>query len=245
MKARVCFVYVSVAVTLLCGSVMRGADGDSCVWKFDGSVDKDGVPSPWRLVIGSGHPQVAVKDDERGARKGVLWIEADRASYFLARDDQGFDPGQFPILEWSWEGIKLPTGGDVRKSSLLPWADNRNDQALQLLVRFKNGNVISYMWDSTAPVGTEVKENNPFANIMSVVVESGEGRLGQWLSYERNIKKDYRRLFNDEAPVVSGIAVQTNANHTRSQSEGYFDSIMARKAGDAGEGPGGSGAAAK
>ncbi len=192
---------------------------------YDGPADARGVPAPWQWKLSAGKAEVAVKarPEEPGALD--LWFRGRQASFFLARTDREFGVAEYPTVAWCWKAVTLPTGGDVRKSSLLPFADNRNDQVLQLLVTFDTKEVISYLWDSTAPVGTEVKEQNPFASIMAVVVESGGERLGQWRSYRRDLRDDYRRLFKGRARSVIGIAVQSNANHTRSESEGYFGPV--------------------
>jgi hypothetical protein len=202
---------------------------DQLVYAFDGEVDEKGIPAPWQLKVSSGEAQIAVQAHPEAAEQRVLWVKAEKASFFLARSDCEFDPAEYPVLEWSWKAVTLPRGGDIRKSSLNPFAENKNDQALQLLVTFDNGDVISYMWDSTAPAGTEVKERNLWANIMAVVIDSGAEHTGKWRSYTRNIADDYRRLHGGSARTVKAIAVQTNANHTSSQSEGYFGPIVLGK----------------
>lgn len=191
---------------------------------FDGVLNEQSVPSPWRLVVSSGKAELAVRNilAVSNIPEAALHVRTSRASYFLARDDQPFDFDSATEISWSWRADTLPTGGDIRKSSLLPFADNRNDQALQLLVTFDDKRVISYVWDTTAPEGTEVKEQNPFANIMAVVVESGPDNLGAPRAYRRKLGADYGRLHGGLARRVIAVAVQTNSNHTRSEAEGYF-----------------------
>jgi hypothetical protein len=219
----------ALQLPLFVRAVAARAD-DRIMYEFNGKVGEKGVPTPWKLKTSTGEAWLAVERPEgSGAPELALRVKSDKASFFLAHSGRQFDPADYPVLEWSWKGVTLPTGGDVRKSSLLPFADNRNDQALQLLVTFDGGNVISYVWDSTAPVETEVKESNPFVNIMSVVVESGEKHLGEWRSYRRNVKDDYRRLHKGELRPIKAIAVQTNSNHTASKAEGFFGPIEFKK----------------
>lgn len=198
---------------------------EGLLFAFDGAIDSTGLPAPWQLKCSTGKAQLAVQSHDEIPEVQVLWVKADKASFFLARTDREFAAGDFPMVEWSWKAVTLPTGGDVRKSSLNPFAENKNDQALQLVVTFDNGDAISYLWDTTAPLGTEVKEANPFVNLMSVVVESGTDQLGTWRSYRRDVAEDYRRLHGGKATVIKAVAVQTNANHTRSVSEGHFGQI--------------------
>jgi Protein of unknown function (DUF3047) len=195
------------------------------VFAFDGSVDARGVPAPWRLMVSTGKAEVAVQPRKDVPGEPALSVRAVGASFFLVRTDRPFELDERTTIAWSWKATALPTGGDIRKSSLLPFADNRNDQVLQLLVTFGDDKVISYVWDTTAPAGTEVREQNPFANIMAVVVESGPANLGAWRSYRRTLADDHRRLFGSVPRAVKAVAVQTNANHTRSNAEGLFGRI--------------------
>ena len=237
---RTALIIVLLVVVLVAAYLLRGTNPkeekgqtpevpERVVYTFDGEQDDRGVPSPWQLKVSSGKARFAVRPPSETEKDEVLWVGADKASFFLARADRTFDRAEFPQVSWSWKATLLPLGGDVRKSSLSPFAENKNDQALQLLVTFDNDQVISYMWDTTARVGTEVREQNPFVSIMAVVVESGEEHLGKWRSYRRNLADDYRRLHDGTARSVKGIAVQTNANHTRSRSEGYFGPITFAK----------------
>lgn len=228
-SALLCLVTVACTFNSLHAFDPETGSGDALTWKFDGSPSQEGFPLPWKLKVGSGKSQIEVRRESAIPGQSLLWLRAEKSSFFLGRDDQQFSPVEFPVITWSWKAIILPKGGDVRKSSLLPFADNRNDQALQLLVTFESRDVISYLWDTTAPEGTDIKENNPFVNIMSVVVQSGPSRLKEWISYRRNIREDYRRLFKREPGKVIGIAVQTNSNHTRSVSEGVFGPVSVGK----------------
>ncbi len=124
--------------------------------------------------------------------------------------------------------LKLPAGGDVREAA-------RDDQAAQVYVIFPRwpsprtaSEVIGYVWDSHAPVGTRIK--SPRAdNVRIVVVESGGGRLNEWRAYERNVAADYAALFGRQPPRVGKLAVMIDSNDTRGEAEALFgDLIFAR-----------------
>src|SRR5207244_8540173 len=88
--------------------------------------------------------------------------------------------------------------------------------------------VLGYIWDSRAPVGTRIK--SPRAdNVRIVVVESGGARLNEWRTYERNVAADYAALFGRQPPRVGKLAVMIDSNDTRGEAEALFgDLILAR-----------------
>jgi len=53
---------------------------------------------------------------------------------------------------------------------------------------------------------------------MMIVVESGEAKINQWVSEERNVFEDYKRAFGKEPPMASGVAIMTNTNNARGES---------------------------
>ena len=196
---------------------------EEVVFDFVGEADKSGIPAPWALTTSSGKPAIEVTKDDAGK---VLHVESSKASFFLANSSREVDPLRFQTLCWRWKGVTLPTGGDVRTSGELFFSSkNKNDQALQVIVTFKNKRMLSYVWDTTAPEGTELKESNFRFNIQTIVVQSGEKDLGKWLSYKRDIVDDYRRRHGGNPPAIVAITVQSNCNHTSSKAEGFVGPI--------------------
>jgi hypothetical protein len=129
-------------------------------------------------------------------------------------------------MEWSWKVTEIPEKGDARRK-------NTNDQALQILAAFENRKVISYIWDSNAPEGTVMDESVgwPFSvRIKVVVVRSGNADQSKWVVERRNIYEDYRTLFREETPRLSGVRIQTNTQYTRDSAEGFVGNIIFSKA---------------
>jgi hypothetical protein len=126
------------------------------------------------------------------------------------------DPAKTPWLVWDWKALVLPEGGDIRDLK-------RNDQAGRVMVAFEGMKGILYVWDTTAPVGTEVRpdELELFQRVL-IVVRSGPGELGHWLSERRNVVEDFRRLFGGEPPPVKLIGVESHSNDTRTRTSIRF-----------------------
>ena len=126
------------------------------------------------------------------------------------------DPRRTPWLVWNWKPLVLPERGDVRDRK-------SNDQAARVMVMFEGMKAVGYLWDTTAPVGTEMQpdELEMFQRSL-VVVRSGPSGLGQWESQRRDVGDDYRRAFGEEPGSVTWVGFETHSNDTRTRSAALF-----------------------
>jgi Protein of unknown function (DUF3047) len=180
-----------------------------------------GVPVGWALTAFTGGEALVevVRVDGRVA----LRLRSERNSFALHRD-LVVDVRQYPVLTWSWKVTRLPPAGDVRDPG-------RDDQAAQVYVVFPrwpaprtSSDVIGYVWDSRAPVGTTL--THPRAkNVRIIVLESGPGRLDTWLRETRDVAADYRALFGHEPPRAGKVALMIDTNDTRSEAEALFGEL--------------------
>jgi hypothetical protein len=180
-----------------------------------------GTPMGWELREFAGRAEIELIRGERGL---AVSLRAERASFALYRDlVVGLE--EFPALGWSWKVARLPVGADVRQAG-------RDDQAAQVYVVFPRwpsprtqSDVIGYVWDTTAPVGTTLRSAKA-ANVRIVVVESGPAGLGVWRRQWRNVAADYRALFGRPAPRAGAIAVMIDSNDTASSAEAAVGDLM-------------------
>jgi hypothetical protein len=86
---------------------------------------------------------------------------------------------------------------------------------------------LMYVWDSRAEVESVVL-NQRSDRIRKIVLESGPAHLGQWRSYERDVRADYRRAFGEDPGALIGVAVMTDSDNTRSRAEAWYDEIRFR-----------------
>ncbi len=179
-----------------------------------GRLPAAGVPQSWELREFTGKANVELARSELGP---ALHLRSEQTSFVLYRDVV-IDLEQLPMLSWSWKVSQLPTGGDVRQPT-------RDDQAAQVYVVFPrwpaprtNSDVIGYVWDTTAPVGTRLVSHKA-SNVRVLVLESGAAGLGVWRRQERNVSEDYVALFGRRPPRVGSLAVMVDANDTASAAE--------------------------
>lgn len=182
-------------------------------------VTADGQLDPaWEIDAIRGEADIGT------SAEGVL-LRCDAASFSVNRklDVRAND---FTSVAWTWRADVLPVGGDVR-------VESRNDQALQLLLTFDRWGfgyrAISYVWDTTAPVGTTARESygrRPFykVDIAVIVVQSGERSGPEPVS--RDFAADYRAAYGEDPGRLVAVRLQTNCQHTNSSAQGSFGPLI-------------------
>lgn len=132
------------------------------------------------------------------------------------------DTRNFPILRWSWKVERSNPKEDVTKKS-------GDDFAARVYVIFPRTffwrmRAVNYVWASKMPKGSHAP--SPYtSNAVILAVESGDEKAGQWVTEERNIYEDYRKIFGEEPPIMGGVAVMTDTDDTGEESTAYYGDI--------------------
>lgn len=122
----------------------------------------------------------------------------------------------YPIVTWKWkvenvlEGIDERTveGDDHPIRIFFVFEPDPSEQGLWF--RFKRflyldrahghpvgGRFTEYLWSSHLQPGDIIRDpSKPRQKLM--VIEAGRRNLGKWLSYERNLYEDFKRLYAEE-----------------------------------------------
>jgi hypothetical protein len=83
---------------------------------------------------------------------------------------------------------------------------------------------LMYVWCNTRPVGSVIV--NPRTDrVRKLVVESGIGKLKQWVDYERNIRADYQAAFGEEPGALVGIGIMSDSDNTRSTTKAWYGPV--------------------
>jgi hypothetical protein len=221
MKKWIMLQLSAIIIVVLQATAIAWADDQMMVADFSLGVDAQGVPNGWQLKEKSGQADCAtVSDDGLHA----LLLRSANTSFAIQKKVQ-VDVTQYPILSWKWKATTLPEGGDFRRSQT-------DDQAAQLFLPFSRTKAIVYIWDTTAPQGLMADAHAPFfMTIKVVVVRSGSAEMGKWITETRNVYEDYQTLYGDSAqpPMVSGMRIQINSQHTHTSAESYFADVIFTK----------------
>ena len=193
----------------------------------------EGIPAGWMAKEFEGHASVELVRDEA---RLALRLRSEHSSFALYRDVV-VDLNEFPFLSWSWKVVRMPDQGDVRDRAA-------DDQAAQVYVIFprwpaplRNSDVVGYVWDSRAPVGTQITSTKA-GNVKIIVVESGRSQADTWRVEQRDVAKDYAALFGRPAPRVGQVAMMIDTNDTRGAAEALIgDLIFARTRSESMESP--------
>ncbi|MGK7371113.1 MAG: DUF3047 domain-containing protein [Candidatus Halalkalibacterium sp. M3_1C_030] len=139
----------------------------------------------------------------------------------------GINIYETPILSWKVRAHSLPKNANED-------SNERNDSVASIYVVFDMGRValfkkvpksIRYTWSTTLKQGTETSKL--FGNQKIVVVESGKSNTGEWITFERNIVEDYRRLFGDDPPSTPlAILILSDGDSTGSYVKADYDDII-------------------
>ena len=139
-----------------------------------------------------------------------------------------------PILSWRWKISNV-----VR--SAIETKKDRFDAAARVIVIFgkekgfnffregePSGLKIEYIWASHLPEGRVF--DDPGERMSKVfVLESGEGKAGQWVSEMRDVHKDFKKAFGTDTPGISAIGLQTDTDHSNEKVTAYYSEPTLKK----------------
>ena len=151
----------------------------------------------------------------------VLHLRSKGETSTISRDlKASVDLKETPILEWRWKVVTLPTGGNACQKST-------DDQAAQVYVAWLRApeavrsRIIGYVWDSTAPAGTICKSEKT-STVTYVVLRSGSGELGKWITERRNVVEDFRKIYGEAPDKPSALSLAIDSDDTRSSAESFI-----------------------
>lgn len=133
-----------------------------------------------------------------------------------------FKPVNYRYLKWSWK-IKNSVAGGNEKTR------QGDDYAARVYVVFPGRffwqmRALNYIWANKLPKG-EFVPNAFTSNAMMIAVESGQAKAGQWVTEERDILTDYRRVFGEDPPEAGAIAIMTDTDNTGAEATAWYGDI--------------------
>lgn len=201
-----------------------------------------GAPPPgWESLT---FPRVPRHTRYEVVREGDGWVlraEAEASASGLYRP-LDLDPRVYRVLSWRWKIEGVLARSDPRRRdgddyaarvyvafrydphAATLWQRSRYGAYRLLYGRYPPGLALNYVWESRLPVGT-VLDNAYTDRAKIVVVRSGPGEAGRWVSETRDLYEDYRRIVGGEPPRIAGIALMTDTDDTGERAVAYYDAI--------------------
>ncbi len=183
----------------------------------------------WRMVTYFATPPT----NYSRAGKGIIKAESvgSRSSLFKDVEEK---KRKFPLLSWKWKISNV-----VR--SAIETRKDRFDSAARVIVAFgkaeglkigggrePSGPKIEYVWASHLPKG-KVFDHPGEKSCKIFVLESGEGKAGQWVYEERDIRKDYKAAFGTDPSEVQAIGIETDTDHSNEMVTTYYSDPILKK----------------
>jgi len=165
----------------------------------------------YKIVEDSGQKVLQAKS--QGAASGLVF-------------ETEYDPQDFPVLTWRWKVANTLVKGDSRTKA-------GDDYAARVYVVFPHWffpktKTLNYIWANRLPKDS-VQTNAYLNNAIMISVESGNEKVGEWVSVRRNIIDDYRRAFGEDPPKIGAIAIMTDTDNTGESALAWYGDIIARR----------------
>ena len=215
------------------------------VGKFSAAPVEDTLPPDWKPLTFKRIERHTIYKLVKENDVVVIKALAEASASGLTREIK-INPKEYPIIQWRWRVIDVLKKGDVHKKegddypariyitfeydpSKLGFFEKVKYETIKLLYgQYPPLGAINYIWESKAPIGTMVP--NPYTDrVKIIVVESGEIKLNQWVSEERNVYEDYKKAFGEEPSMISGIAIMTDTDNTGESTTAYYGDILFKK----------------
>lgn len=197
--------------------------------------------SRWEVVALPGKLRTLFTLEKRHQKEALKAHAQSSAS--LLRQSLQIAPDQLGRLQFEWQVDQLIAGADmaVRETEdspvrlILVFDGDRSRFSAKnaLLSELTHGltgeplpyATLMYVWCNACPPETVI--TNPRTDrIRKWAVESGPARLGQWLTYRRDIRADFEKAFGEPPGTLLGIAIMTDTDNTRSSARAWYGTIQ-------------------
>lgn len=129
-----------------------------------------------------------------------------------------------PLLNWRWKVAQVGNGNDEKSKS-------GDDYPVRLYVivsgglQFWKSYSLVYVWSNSAQLN-ESWDNPYTSNVKHIAVESGDEYVGEWRSYQRNVKDDFVRVFGVKPEKIKAIAIMTDSDNSGQNFEAWYGDIQ-------------------
>jgi hypothetical protein len=214
--------------------------GDVPIPAFSAAAPGDTLPQGWSPVLlpyGRHAEFKLVRDDGHT----VLQVHSNNAFGAVAHTLDA-DPASSPILAWRWKVDRVVQGADMNTKEGEDFAARvyvSFDYPLEKLSAgtrtklrlaraffgFVPAVAICYVWDNRHPPGTAVWSPH-YDHVRVIVLESGNGRAGQWVEEKRDVDADFRAAFGTmwegPTPKIAAVVAGNDSDQTNEAVTAWF-----------------------
>ena len=194
----------------------------------------------WEPVALPGKLRTAFRTQKHEGRESTLAESSGSAS--MLRQRLRIGPQQLGRLHFSWQAENLLPGADLSAQGqgdsptrlVLAFDGDRQrfsmrNAMLSELTRSLTGEdmpyaTLMYVWSNDLPVDTVIVHPRT-DRVRKIVVESGPGRLPQWLHYDRDVRADFEKAFGEPPGELQALGIMTDSDNTRSSTRAWYGEI--------------------
>lgn len=175
----------------------------------------------WEEKSFRGHTEYALKED---AGRSVLAAKSTAAASGLFKKVD-IDLERTPYLNWSWkiDNVLDATADERSKKG--------DDYSARVYVVFSSGalfwktRTLNYVWSNNQPV--ESQWPNAFTGSAHMIaVEGGNEQVGQWRTYKRNVREDFKKYFGGDVTQAHAVAIMTDTDNTGQSASAHYGDIF-------------------
>lgn len=207
------------------------------------SLRATGDGNGWHHQTFPGKRSTRYQHAHKLGRDAVL-VHAD-ASASMLRQRLRIEPDELGHLRFSWLVPSLIAEADLSDRDaddapvrlVLAFEGDRSrfsgrDAALSDLSEALTGEplpyaTLMYVWSNRKARETVI-QNPRTSRIRKLVLETGEGRLSQWLDYERDVRADFVKAFGEPPGALLAVGIMTDTDNTRSQAKAWYGALTHR-----------------
>ena len=206
-----------ISLTLV-GAPVQAAETNTVLFASHFERGLDGRWLPEKFIMGLKPTDYTVVPD--GSNSCLRASATNSNSALMVK--LNFKPPAHLFVRWRWKIDRTPPGASDR-------VVHDYDHAARLIIAFDTfigpPRSIDYLWANTEPIGTAMP-HPLMGRAQMLVLESGNGRAGEWITEERDVTEDWRRLFpGRKMPKIVGIGVLTDTDSTHTQVTAGYENI--------------------
>ncbi len=205
------------------------------------------LPEGWTLRKWPGETKGAKAEWLVDDDMAVVKLISDGNLTFLEKNVD-IDLRDYPIVSWKWKVMNILSNIDERtragddhpiriffvfepdKGKQSPWFRIKRFFYLDWVHGHPyGGRYTEYLWSSHLEAGEIISDpGKPWQKLM--VVEGGSAKLGQWLSYRRNLYQDFKTLYGEEPRQLIFIGILNDTDQTGQAATSYIADLKFNKA---------------
>lgn len=225
---------------LLLTAPRLGLGAEYVIDRFDGKTGEQGVPFGWKPLLFAKIPRRTFYTLGQDGNDWHVLATSDSAASAIVKEVP-IALKDYPFLSWRWRVDRTIGKGDPSKKEgddyparlyvafaydpgrAKGWEKIKYGLLRRLYGAYPPKAVLNYVWDSRGAKGREF--DNPHTERAKMIVLQ-TGGPGHWLSERRNVYADYKRLFGEEPPRLSFVALMADSDNTKSRCSSAFDDIV-------------------